>query len=79
MLINKYTQTVQESFQLIVDLADPTLQIEKVLKISVWMAATDDYLQYDHMGMLLQLEEGSLFKVLEVKNIKVEPVEESGL
>ena len=73
---NKNMRALQETYQLIVDLADHALKIEEVLKRFVWMAEIEDHLQYDHVGMFLRLDDGALFKVLEVNK---SGVDKSGL
>ena len=50
---NKNMRALQETYQLIVDLADHALKIEEVLKRFVWMAEIEDHLQYDHVGLCL--------------------------
>lgn len=72
MSSNKNMRAVQEAYQLIVNFPDQALKIEAVQKKFVWMGAILDHLQYDHVGMFLRLEDGRMFKVLEVKESEIE-------
>ena len=69
---NKHMRAVQKEYQLIVDLSDQASKVEKVKENFVWMGAIRDHLKYDHVGMFLRLDEGSLFRVLEVRKSEVE-------
>lgn len=68
----KNMRELQSVFQLIVDLGDQASKIEKVKERFVWMGEVADHLKYDHLGMFLRLEDGSLFKVLEVRKSGIE-------
>ena len=63
---------LQRLFQLIVDLGDQASKIEKVKARFVWMGEIADHLKYDHVGMFLRMDDGSLFKVLEVRKSGIE-------
>ena len=63
---------LQTLLQLIVDLGDQASKIEKVKARFVWMGEIADHLKYDHVGMFLRMDDGSLFKVLEVRKSGIE-------
>lgn len=69
---NKHMRAVQTEYQLIVDLSDQAAKVEKVKENFVWMGAIRDHLKYDHIGMFLRLDDGSLFRVLEVWKSEIE-------
>ena len=75
----KNMREIQEAYHLIVQLQDPSLQTAEIFKKFVWMASLENCIQFDHLGLFVRLDEGTLFKVLEVRKSDLEPMEDSGL
>ena len=67
---------LQAAFRLIVE-CDFSSQNKEIRKRFIWMMSVDDE-EYKQAGLFVKLAGGAIFKVLEVKPSKVEPVESSG-
>ena len=67
---------LQAALRLIVE-CDFSSQNKEIRKRFIWMMSVDDE-EYKQAGLFVKLAGGAIFKVLEVKPSKVEPVESSG-